>query len=119
MRAYEIITETDNRRPAISLRHLNGLKHEVRAHAASHARHHRLVRLMYASPAREHERIELEKARLEMAQQKAELAATKAETQAETSKAITGMAIAGSKADQQDRSNVTDMARTEMRRRKD
>ena len=39
---------------------------------------------MYASPAREHERIELEKARLELEQQKAELAATRAEIEANT-----------------------------------
>ena len=64
MRSYEFITENHKKRPEISLRHLNNLKHELRAHAASHARHHRLVRLMYASPAKEHERIEIEKAHL-------------------------------------------------------
>ena len=119
MRAYEITTETENRRPVISLRHLNDLKHEIRAREASHARHNNLVRTMYGSPAKEHELIELEKARLELAQQKAELAATKAEANVETSDAINGMAKAGVHADQKGRSNVADMARTEMRRRKD
>ncbi len=79
MRAHEFITEDQKRRPEISLRHLNQLKHINRARAASHARQAALKRVMYASPAREHEQIELEKARLELEQQKAELAATKAE----------------------------------------
>ncbi len=61
---------------------------------------------MYASPAREHERIELEKARLELEQQKAELAATRAEARAQSHEAITDMADAGSKANQQSRAKV-------------
>ena len=73
---------------------------------------------MYANPAREHERIELEKARLELEQQKADLAATRAEAEAETNEAITDMADVGSKAEQQDRRKDTNMAHTEMRRRK-
>ena len=63
MRAHEFITEVQERRPEISLRHLNHLKHINRARAASHARQAALKRTMYASPAREHERIELEKVR--------------------------------------------------------
>ncbi len=118
MRAWEFITETKNRRLPISLRQLNGLKHEVRAREASLARRDRLVKIMYANPAKELERIDLEKARLELEQQEAELAATKAETQAETSMAISGMAKAGSKADQQSRSKISNMAQSEMRRRK-
>ena len=77
MRAWEIITEDQTRRPEISLRHLNQLKHINRARTASLARQAALKRTMYANPAREHERIELEKARLELEQQKAELAATR------------------------------------------
>ncbi len=86
MRAHEFITEDKKRRPEISLRHLNHLKHINRARAASHARQAALKRTMYASPAREHERIELEKARIELEQQKAELAATRAETKAVSDK---------------------------------
>ena len=61
MRAHEFITEDQKRRPEISLRHLNDLKHVNRARAASLARQAALKRIMYANPAREHERIELEK----------------------------------------------------------
>ena len=114
MRAHEFITEDQKRRPEISLRHLNHLKHINRARAASFARQAKLKGIMYANPAREHERIELEKARLELEQQKAELAATKAETR----EAITDMADAGSKANQQSRAKVASMARAQMRRRK-
>ncbi len=52
MRAREFMTEAEARRPAISLRHLNQLKHEGRTRAASHARHDRLVRAMYARPVK-------------------------------------------------------------------
>ncbi len=68
MRVHEFITEDQRRRPEISLRHLNHLKHINRARAASLARQAELKRIMYASPAREHERIELEKTRLELEQ---------------------------------------------------
>ena len=118
MRAHEFITEDQKRRPEISLRHLNHLKHMNRARAASHARLAALKRTMYASPAREHEQIELEKARLVLAQQKAELVATRAEIQAKTKEAITDMADAGSKAKKQSRAKVASMAKTQMRRRK-
>jgi hypothetical protein len=118
MRAHEFITEDQKRRPEISLRHLNHLKHINRARAASHARLAALKRRMYASPAREHERIELEKARLELEQQKVELAATRAQIQAKTGEAITDMADAGSKANQQSRAKVASMAKAQMRRRK-
>ncbi len=118
MRAWEIIKEDQKRRPEISLRHLNHLKHINRARAASHARQAALKRLMYANPAREHERLELEKARIDLEQQKAELAATKAETRAQSHEAITDMADAGSKANQQSRAKVTAMAKAQMRRRK-
>ena len=118
MRAHEFITEDQNRRPEISLRHLNHLKHMNRARAASHARLAALKRTMYASPAREHERIELEKARLELEQQKAELTATRAEARAQSHEAITDMADAGSKANQQSKTKVASMARAQMRRRK-
>ncbi len=73
---------------------------------------------MYANPAKEHERIELEKARLELEQQKAELAATRAETRAQSHEAITDLADAGSEANQQGRDKVASMARAQMRRRK-
>ncbi len=92
MRAHEFITEDQKRRPEISLRHLNHLKHMSRERAASLARQAKLKGILYANPAREHERIELEKARLELEQQKAELAATRAETKAQSHAAITGMA---------------------------
>ncbi len=118
MRAHEFITEDQKRRPEISLRHVNHLKHINRARAASHARQAKLKRIMYASPAREHERIELEKARLDLEQQKAELAATRAETRAQSHEAITDMADAGSKANQQSRAKVTAMVKAQMRRRK-
>ena len=118
MRAHEFITEGKNRRPEISLHHLNHLKHINRARAASHARQAALKRIMYANPGSEHERIELEKARIELEQQKAELAATRAEIEAETKEAITGMADAGSKANQQSRTKVASMAKAQMRRRK-
>ena len=68
MRAHEFITEDQKRRPEISLRHLNRLNHTNRARAASLARQAALKRIMYANSAREHERIELEKARLELEQ---------------------------------------------------
>ena len=118
MRAWEFITETENSRPAISLRQLNNLKHEVRAREASRAQRDRLVRIMYANPTKELERIDLEKARLELEQQKSDLSATKAEAHANTTEAISSMAKAGSKADQQSRTKVSKLARTEMRRRK-
>jgi hypothetical protein len=73
---------------------------------------------MYASPAREHEQIELEKARLELEQQKAELAATKAEARAQSHEAVTDMADAGTKANQQSRNRVASMARATIRKRK-
>ena len=73
---------------------------------------------MNANPAREHERIELEKARLELEQQKAELAATRAEARAQSHEAITDMADAGSKASQQNKAKVASMAKAQMRRRK-
>ena len=66
MRAHEFIAEDQKRRLEISPRHLNRLKHMNRARAASHARRAALVKTMYASPGREHERIEIEKARLEL-----------------------------------------------------
>ncbi len=118
MRAWEIITEKKARRPEISLRQLNQLKHINRARAASHARQAALKRVMYANPAREHERIELEKARLELEQQKAELAAIRAESGAQSHEAITDMADAGSKANPQSRAKVASMAKAQMRRRK-
>ena len=118
MRAHEFINEGKTRRPEISLRHLNKLKHINKARAASDARRLALQRMMYASPAREHEQIELEKARLELAQQQVELAATKAETKIKTGETITDMANAGSNSIQQSRNKVANMAKTEMRRRK-
>ena len=63
MRAHEFITEDQKRKPEITLRHLNHLKHINRARAAPLARRAALVRTMYANPAGEDERIELEKAR--------------------------------------------------------
>ncbi len=118
MRAHEFITEDQKRRPEISLRHLNHLKHMNRKRAASFARQAALKRIMYANPAWEHERLEIEKARLDLEQQKAELATTRAEIQAKTHEAITNMADAGSKANQQSRAKVASMAKAQMRRRK-
>ena len=118
MRAHEFITENQKRGPEISLRHLNHLKHEGRARAASHARQAALKRMMYANPAREHERIELEKARLELEQQKVELAATKAQARSQSHEAITDMADAGTEADQQTRAKIASMARAQMRQKK-
>ena len=115
MRAWEIITEDQTGRPEISLRHLNQLKHMSRARAASDARRDRLVRTIYANPAREHERIEFEKAKMELAQQKAELVATRAEAQAEPREAIADLAKAGTETEQRHRAKVVNMARTELR----
>ena len=50
MRAHEVITEDQKRRPEISLRHLNDLKHINRARAASFARQAALKRTMRAYP---------------------------------------------------------------------
>lgn len=61
MRAWEIITEADAKRPKISLRQLNQSKHEDHARVASHARRLPIVRAMYANPERAQERLELEK----------------------------------------------------------
>lgn len=119
MRAYEFINEGQTNFRGITLRQLNKEKHDFMRRKASLERRQRLIPLMYINPGKAHERLELEKSRLELEQQKAELAATKIETHAEVSKAISGMAKAGSEADQKDRSKVTDMAKTEMRRRKD
>ena len=118
MRAHEFIAEDQKGRPEVSLRHLNHLKHLGRARATSLARQAALKRIMYGNPAREHERIERDKARLELEQQKAELASTRAEVQAKTKEAITGMAEAGSKANQQSKAKVAAMAKAQMRRRK-
>lgn len=118
MRAHEFIREGKTRRPEISLRHLNRLKHINRARAASNARRLALKRIMYGSPAWEHNQIELEKARLELEQQKAELAATRAEARAQSHKAITDMAEAGSKAIQHNKDKVANMARATIRKRK-
>ncbi len=118
MRAWEIITEAEARRPKISLRQLNHIKREDRARAASHARRLPIVRAMYASREWAHDQIELAKAWLDLEQQKAEIAASKAEIQAETREAIDDMAEADSKANQQSRSKVGNMAKAAMRRRK-
>ncbi len=118
MRAREFITEPKTRRPEISLRHVHYLKQERNRVAASHARRLPIIRIMYTNTGKEHERIELEKARLELEQQKADLAAAKSDVQAETFKAISGKAKAGSKVNQPSRSKIASMAKTEMRRRK-
>ena len=99
MRAHEFITEDRKSRPEMSLRHLNHFKYVCQASAASHARQAALKRIMYANPAREHERIELEKARLDLKLQKAELAAARAEAHAQSHEAMTDMADAGSVVD--------------------
>ena len=106
MRAWEIITEGRVRRPEISLRQLNHIKHEDRARAASHARRLPIVRAMYANPEWMQERIELEKAGLDLEQQKVEVAASQAEANSATREAIDDMADAGSKAKQQGRTKV-------------
>lgn len=118
MRAHEFISEEKSKFRGITLRQLNKEKHDYTRRKASLERRQRLIPLMYANPAIEIERIDLEKARLELEQQKVELAATKAEYRAETSAAISCMAKAGSEADQQSRSKISNLARTEMRRRK-
>ena len=66
MRAWEFITESRNRKPTISLHHLDDLGHEWARRAEWHAERQPLVRAMYANPAREHERIELETSQLEL-----------------------------------------------------
>ena len=118
MRAWEIITEGRKRRHEISLRQLNHIKQEDRARAASHARRLPIVRAMYANPEWAQERIELEKVWLDLEQQRAEVAASKAEAHSETQEAIDDMADAGSKAKQQSRAKVGNMAKAAMRRRK-
>ena len=94
MRAYEIIAEA-TRRPIISLRHINALKKLKKARLAKAERHNALVQIMYGSPAKELEKIELEKARTELAQEKAELAATKAEAINANKEVLGRMAASG------------------------
>ena len=118
MRAIEFIAETKPQFRGITLRQVHAAKHDYKRRKASFNERQKLIPQMYANPGKEQERIELEKARLVLAQQNAELATTEAEVKAETSDAISDMAKAGVDADQQGQSNVSDMARTEMRRRK-
>jgi hypothetical protein len=118
MRAHEFILEQGSRNRGITLRQMNRAKHDYKRRKASLDRRKRLVRVMYTNPAKEHERIDLEKSRLELEQQKAELAATKANTQADLPMAISTMAKAGSEAEHQRRSKLSNMAKSEMRRRK-
>ncbi len=94
MRAWEIMTEA-NRRPIISLRHINALKRLKKARLAKSDQHAAFVQVMYGSPAKELEQIELEKARTELAQEKAELAATKAEAINANKEVLGRMAASG------------------------
>ncbi len=81
MRAWEFITEDQDRTPEITLRSLNRQNREEKEKEASRQRHAALVRIMYADPDRELKQIELEKARLELEELSAEIAKTRAETE--------------------------------------
>lgn len=94
MRAWEIMTEA-NRRPIVSLRHVNALKKLKSARLAKAEKRNALVQIMYANPAKELEQIELEKARIELAREKAELAATRAEAINANNEALARMAASG------------------------
>lgn len=64
MRVWEFITEV-RRVPPMTLRHVNKMKNDQRARAASFARRDALLPIMYGKPGKEMERIELEKAYIE------------------------------------------------------
>ena len=115
MRAWEIMTEA-NRRPIISLRHINALKKLKKARLAKAERHNALVQIMYGGPANELQRIELEQARLELEQKKTELMAAKAEATQANKDALAGMAAAGIDVHQANRDQVSKMAARELGR---
>ena len=87
MRVWDFISEA-KRSPIISLRHINKLKKIKLARLEKDADRQTLYSLMYSNPARELERIELEKAYTELAQEKAELTATKDKMEREDKQAL-------------------------------
>jgi hypothetical protein len=118
MRAWEFLTEQRDRKPPITLRALNQIKHDDKARAASRARQLDLVKVMYGNPAKEHERIDLEKARLEFAQLKAEIADQESDALADSFEHISKSALSASAAGRKDAQAVTKMARAERERRR-
>ena len=70
------------------------------------------------NPAREHERIDLEKARLEFAQLKTEIADQESDALADSFEHISKSAISASAAGRKDAQAVTKMAQAEMERRR-
>ena len=70
------------------------------------------------NPAKEHERIDLEKARLEFAQLKTEIADQESDALADSFEHISKSAISASAAGRKDAQAVTKMAQAEMERRR-
>jgi hypothetical protein len=118
MRAYEIVNEHRKRTPPQSLRHINKQKQYDIAKQASHAKHDALVALMYRDFDRESKEIELQKSLIELEQMQTDLAVSKAETEAQPSKAIRKLAIAGSKAKEKYQARISALAQKQMRQRK-
>ncbi len=118
MRAWEFLTESNDRKPTTTLRHLNDIKQTQQWRAASHQRRIERTRGMYANHAWEREQLELERMRLEHEQLKAETEAIKAETRAANDDAISDLARSGSEAMQHDDERVQHMARAAIHRQK-
>lgn len=117
MRAREFITEL-KRVPTMTLRHINKLKKNQEARHASFARRDALLPVMYGNPARELERIELEKAYIDLAQQQAELVATRAELDRAGNEKLAQMAASGMKTRRDNQKKINDNAMRGLGRRK-
>lgn len=117
MRAREFIAEL-KRVPTMTLRHINKLKKEEEARQASFSRRDALLPVMYGNPARELERIELEKAYIDLAQQQAELIAFKAELDRESKKALAQLAASGIETRKANQEKINDNAMRGLGRRK-
>ena len=118
MRAFEFMTEQGVRRPIQSLRHLNNLKGMAREREASHAKHLELVRLMYANPEIESQKIDLEKSRLELEQLKADIVAANSETKTDAIAAISDLAKSNQSARKKKSEHISSMAKSAMKGRR-
>jgi len=94
MRAREFTYEA-KRQPELTLRHLNKLKNETRIRQTEIDQRNALLPIMYGNPAKEIERIELEKAYIELEQLKTELALTKSEAEQKNKETLYKMALSG------------------------
>lgn len=117
MRAREFITEL-KRMPTMTLRHINKMKKDQEARQASFAKRDNLLPIMYGNPARELERIELEKAYVDLAQHQAELVATRAEIESTSKKALANMAASGIETRKANQKKINDRAMQGIGRRK-